>query len=41
MIIRKCWMHYSKNHPNFRYEYMGYFLLGLIPIYIERKTVWR
>ncbi len=34
MIVKKTWYKY-KNHS--RYDYMGIFLLGFIPLYIDRK----
>lgn len=33
MIVKKTWHNY-KNHK--RYDYMGIFLLGFIPLYINR-----
>ena len=34
MIVRKIWRKYKKFH---RYKYIGWFLFGLIPLYIRRE----
>lgn len=39
MIIKRTWFRYPKNRPMYRYNYTGYFLLGIIPIYIVRETI--
>jgi hypothetical protein len=35
MIVKKYWTHYDKWRH--KYAYKGIFLLGFIPIYIERS----
>jgi len=39
MILRKTWQRHIRNGPV--YEYTGWFLLGVIPVYIERVMVRR
>ena len=39
MIIRKFW--YKEKGYFKRYEYEGWFLFGIIPIYIRRITVFK
>lgn len=37
MIIKKTWIKY-KDHFR-RYRYIGWFLLGIIPLYINREDI--
>lgn len=40
MIIRKTWRKlYCKHSHIFRYIYTGYFLFGIIPLYVRREEV--
>lgn len=36
MIIKRTWRKYDRNR-NHRYHYTGWFLFGIIPIYINRE----
>ena len=38
MLMRKSWRTYDKCGIC-KYEYWGYFLLGFIPLYIERRRI--
>ena len=37
MLIKRTWTRYNKKIYT-RYYYTGYFLFGLIPIFIDRKA---
>ena len=40
MIIKKYWVSksYIRNQGRVRYHYTGWFLLGIIPLFISRQT---
>lgn len=40
MIIRKGWKRRSNKASILRYCYEGWFLLGIIPLYVKRVTVY-
>lgn len=41
MIIKKTWIRCKENRYMFKDEYLytGYFLLGIIPLYIKRELL--
>ena len=40
MIIRKGWRRYPHNSKIKMYQYEGIFLLGIVPLYVKRVTVY-